>query len=77
MAKVINTSDPQTENIVSADEWQQMSVNELYEQKIILQNRIFATSQMKNRNITVQLQRGMIQLEAIIKIKSKGETTII
>ena len=77
MSKVIDTSAPPTENIVSADEWLKMDVNELYEQKMILQNRIFATSQMKNRSVMVQLQKGMIQLEAIIKQKSKGDTTII
>jgi len=77
MTKVIDTSAPQTENIVSANEWQEMTVNQLYEQKMILQNRIFASSEMKNRSLMLQLQKGMVQLEAIIQQKSKGDTIVI
>jgi len=77
MTKVIDTSAPQTENIVSANEWQEMTVNQLYEQKMILQNRILASSEMKNRSLMLQLQKGMVQLEAIIQQKSKGDTIVI
>jgi len=77
MSKVIDTSSPPTENIILADEWHSMNINELYEQKIILQNRIFASSEIKNRSLLLQLQKGMVELEAIIQQKSKGETIVI
>lgn len=77
MGLEISTHTPETENLVSADKWQEMTVNELYEQKMILQNRIFASSEMKNRSVMTQLQRGMVQLEAIIQQKSNGDTIVI
>lgn len=77
MTKVIDTAYTPTENTIQADDWGNMNINELYEQKMILQNRIFAASEIKNRPLLLQLQQGMIQLENIIQIKSYGETIII
>ena len=77
MTKIIDTSAPQTENVILADEWLTMSIAELYEQRLILQNRIFASSGIKNRPLMLQLQKGMLQLEKIIKQKSKGDTIVI
>ena len=63
--------DPRTE--LNADLWGTMSLHDLYEQEILLQNRIDFALRVGNAPMQEQLQRGMAGLQALIKFRNKGE----
>ena len=57
---------------VNADSWDTMSVNELYQQLIILQERLFTAQSMGNLPLAKQVERGIKQLKGIISTKTDG-----
>lgn len=50
--------------------WPDMSVSQLWDQRIILNNRLQQASSTGSGAIVQQLQRGLQQLDALIKQKS-------
>jgi hypothetical protein len=69
----VNTHRPDgTEvELVSADEWANMSITQLFEQQLILQNRLTAVMQYGNPAMIKQITIGVKQLEAIINQKER------
>jgi len=61
---------------VHADKWDTMSLSELYQQKSIMEERLFAVlSFCDNPDVLNQIKMGMNRLAAIIE--SKEEITLI
>lgn len=61
--------DGQKVELVSADEWIDMSINDLFEQKAILNNRLVTVAQYGNPAMLKQMQIGLLQLDNIIRYK--------
>jgi hypothetical protein len=57
--------------VVTADEWMNMSINDLFDQKLVLNNRLNIASQYGNPAMLKQIQAGIMQLEAIIRHKEQ------
>lgn len=57
--------------IVSADEWTDMTVTELFDQRIVLSNRLALCAQFGNPNMLKQINFGIQQIDAIIKFKEQ------
>jgi len=57
--------------LVSADEWVDMSINDLFEQKTILNNRLNTVAQFGNPQMLKQMQFGIQQLDGIIRYKEQ------
>lgn len=55
--------------LVDASEWKEMSVVQLFDQRIILNNRFAMASQYGNPNMLKQIQMGIATIDAIIKYK--------
>lgn len=51
---------------VDSNAWSNMSVSELYDQRIILSNRLVQASASGNYSIVQQIQRGLNQIDAIL-----------
>ncbi len=56
---------------IKADEWGKMTVNDLYEQRSVLQNRVYVAAQIGNSALMQQLQIGVAHLDALIEQKSQ------
>jgi hypothetical protein len=69
----VNTHTPsgQEVELVSADEWANMSVTQLWDQKMILNNRLTAVMQYGNPLMIKQINAGIAQLDAIIRHKEQ------
>jgi hypothetical protein len=65
------TFDPHTD--LDAARWPNMSLNELYDQEIVLQSRIDFAAHIGNTPLQEQMTRGMGGLQALIKNKNDGE----
>lgn len=63
--------DPNTE--LRSDMWSKLSLNELWLQKILLQQRIDFCIQLKKYGMKKQMERSMAFLQALIDEKSKAE----
>ena len=57
--------------IVSADEWTDMTVTQLFDQRIVLANRLALCAQFGNPNMLKQINFGIQQIDAIIKFKEQ------
>ena len=71
MADVNGDTTPSGKHVelVSADLWPNMTVNELMDQRIVLANRLAIASQYANPAMLRQLQMGLNRLDAILKSK--------
>ncbi len=69
----MNTHTPSGAEVelVTADEWNDMSVTQLFDQRIILNNRFAACSQFGNPGMLKQMQLGIRQLDMIIRYKEQ------
>lgn len=69
----VNTHTPsgQEVELVSADEWKNMNITQLFDQKMILNNRLTAVMQYGNPAMIKQINLGIKQLDAIIAYKEK------
>ncbi len=56
---------------VCADDWGDMSVTQLFDQKIILNNRLSIVASHGTPAMMKQIKIGMLQLEAIINSKEE------
>ncbi len=54
---------------ISADDWADMTVTELFDQKIILNNRLSIVAAHGTPAMMKQIKIGMMQLESIINSK--------
>ncbi len=57
--------------IVSADEWKDMSVTQLFDQRIVLANRLALCAQFGNPGMLRQINMGLHQIDTIIKYKEQ------
>lgn len=65
---------------LDAEQWPNMSLNELYDQRVILANRIHMASLYGNNpGVVLQLQQGLASLDGVIMQKSyeQNEVTLI
>ena len=69
----VNTHTPsgQEVELVSAEEWKDMTITQLFDQQMILNNRLTAVMQYGNPAMIKQITIGIKQLEAIIAYKEK------
>jgi len=69
----VNTHTPSgvEVEIVSADDWMDMSITDLFDQRIILSNRLGACVQFGNPNMLKQIQAGINQIDMILRHKEK------
>lgn len=69
----VNTHTPsgQEVELVSAEEWKDMTVTQLFDQKMILNNRLTAVMQFGNPLMIKQITLGIKQLDALIAHKEK------
>ena len=67
----VNTHTPsgQEVELVSADEWKDMNITQLFDQKMVLNNRLTAVMQYGNPAMIKQITIGIKQLDAIIAYK--------
>jgi len=57
-------------NQITANEWSALSLTELWEQRVTLDNRLNYALQLGHSELIKQLQRGLSQLDEIIKQRS-------
>lgn len=62
---------------VNSFNWNNLKLSDLYQQKSILEKRLFSARQLHNQNMVEQLERGISHIEAVIKSKSTGEIPFI
>ena len=69
----VNTHTPSGKEVelVSADEWKDMNVTQLFDQKMVLNNRLTAVLQYGNPAMIKQITIGIQQLDAIIAHKER------
>jgi len=70
----VNTHMPSTGaevELVDADTWMTMSITDLFDQRIILNNRLAACAQYGNPNMLRQMQAGIKQIDMILNHKEK------
>ena len=65
--------DPNTE--LRSDMWGNMPLNDLWLQKILLQEKINFCNQIGNGNMKIQLERAMAFLQALIEEKQSVSDT--
>lgn len=58
---------------LNAELWGTMTLHDLYEQELLLQDRIDFAIRVGNEPLHEQLVRGMQSLQALIKFKNKGK----
>lgn len=63
--------DPQKK--LDSDSWNIMSITDLWHQKMLLQERIDVAKRMGKIDMQRQLERGMMTLMSIIKLKGDKE----
>lgn len=56
---------------VDAQRWNEMNVNELYDQRSVLYSRMVIASQMGSAPLLQQLQQGVSQIDAFIERKTQ------
>lgn len=61
---------------VDSSQWNEMTVSELYDQRIILSNRMSQASMSGNPAILQQIECGLRALDAIISERSQGSDEI-
>jgi len=66
-------SEENNHNEVQAERWEEMQLNELYDQLSILQTRAMTAANMNNLPMLQQLQRGIDRCNEIIATKSAGD----
>lgn len=57
--------------IVSANDWADMSVTQLFDQRIVLANRLALCAQFGNPGMLKQINMGLNQIDAIIRYKEQ------
>lgn len=57
--------------IVSANEWADMSVTQLFDQRIVLANRLALCAQFGNPGMLKQINMGLNQIDTIIRYKEQ------
>ncbi len=62
---------------VRADKWSQMSTNDRFVQKLILESRLSTAAQLGNFPLIQQIQMGIEQIHAIIRARTDSETRLI
>lgn len=62
---------------INADKWETLSVSDLYEQKIILQERMHTAITMNHFQMAEQIQNGIFRIDNIIQRKTTSESSII
>jgi len=62
---------------VRADKWHEMTIQELFDQKSILDGRLVAAAQVGSLPLMRQLQQGISTIQEIISIKSSDETRLM
>jgi hypothetical protein len=69
----VNTHRPDGREVelVSAEEWANMSITDLFDQQLILNNRLTAVMQLGNPAMIKQIRVGIQQLNAIISYKEQ------
>ncbi len=70
----VNTHMPSTGKeveLVNADTWTTMSIIDLFDQRIILNNRLSACAQYGNPNMLRQMQAGIKQIDTILSYKEQ------
>ena len=69
----VNTHRPDGREVelVSADEWANMNITDLFDQQLILNNRLTAVMQVGNPAMIKQIRMGIQQLNAIISYKEQ------
>jgi len=55
--------------LVSADEWMDMTVSQLFDQRIVLNNRLAIILECGNPAMIKQIQIGIKQLDAVLQHK--------
>ena len=58
---------------VTADQWQDMNVMQLHQQLEILQERYLSAQSCDNIQIAEQVNRGILQLQLLINLKTPDE----
>ena len=66
--------NPETE--LRSDLWRTLSLNDLWLQRILLNQRIATVQQLNNVGMAKQMLRGLQQLDVLIEEKSKNETDL-
>lgn len=61
---------------VNATSWEDMSTADLFEQRSTLQQRLNQAHSMGYLQMAKQIQAGLDQLEAILKTRAGGDTTM-
>ena len=56
---------------VDASEWHKLSISDLMDQRIVLNNRLAVASQYGGPAMVVQIQKGIAMLDAILKQKEQ------
>jgi len=60
--------------LVSADEWANMNVSQLFDQRIVLNNRLAIVSQYGNPGMIKQIQMGIQQLDVVLQYKENRKS---
>jgi len=63
--------DPQ--KVLDSRYWTEMSITDLWHQKLLLQEKIDVAMQMGKLGMRQQLEKGMVNLMALIKMKGDKE----
>jgi hypothetical protein len=71
MADVNGNTTPSGKEVelVSADLWPSMNINDLMDQRVVLSNRLAIASQYGNPAMINQIQAGLNRLDMILKSK--------
>jgi len=70
----VNTHMPSTGKeveLVDADTWLEMSITDLFDQRIILNNRLSTCAQYGNPNMLKQMQAGIRKIDMILSYKEQ------
>ena len=77
-SEIYNTKrDYNPEKDLRADLWDTMPLQELWQQKVVMNNRITYLQQMGRNDIALQVARGMQRLEVLIEEHGKDEAISI
>jgi len=71
---ITTPQSPHTLDCINAQEWDEYTLSELYDQLSVLQNRVTVAQQMSKSGIAIQIQQGIDNIQYIITNKSIGET---
>jgi len=68
-SNVTPTTGQKVEN-VTPDKWHEMNIDQLVDQRIILNNRMIMAQQSGHIEIALQVNKGVIALDAILQKRS-------